>query len=218
MQAGSLRVAGGVLIILLAVFLIYILANRPAAAWLISVAAMAQITAAAWLLSGRWSSRCRAAILVVMLALAGAVAIFSEMPARAIGFAVTGGCHAIAYSTLLGWFGASLQLGHEPVVTGIARRIRRTTPDKVLHYTRQVTAAWCVFFAAQLALSATLLLVAPVLVWSTFVTLLNLPLIIAMGLAEFGYRMILFRHEGHTSLIDTLSALRRARFMPAGRP
>ena len=153
-----------------------------------------------------------------MLAVGAAVMVFSKTPAHAVGLVMTGGCHAIAYATLLAWFAVSLRPGHEPVVTGIARRVRRTTPDKVLRYTRQVTVAWCVFFAAQLALSAALLLVAPVAVWSTFVTLLNLPLIIAMGLAEFGCRMILFRHEGHTSLVDTLSALRRARFMPASRP
>ena len=218
MPAGSLRIAGGACIILLAVFLVYILANRSAASWLVGAAAMAQVTVGAWMLSGRWSFRYRAAILVVMLALATAVTVFFGMPPRIVSLAVTGGCHAIAYSILLAWFGASLQPGHEPVVTSIARRIRRTAPDKVLHYTRQVTFAWCVFFAVQLALSAALLLVAPVAVWSSFVTLLNLPLIIAMGLAEFGYRMILFRHEGHTSLVDTLSAVRRARFISAGRP
>ena len=179
---------------------------------------MAQVIAAAWLLSGRWSFRYRAGILVVAFALAAAVTVFSGLPVRAIDLVATGGCHAIAYSTLLAWFGASLQAGHEPVVTSIARRVRRTTPDKVLRYTRQVTIAWCVFFTVQLALSAVLLLVAPVAVWSTFVTLLNLPLIVAMGLAEFGCRMILFRHERHTSLIDTVQALRRARSVPAGRP
>ena len=218
MPAGSLRIAGGACMILLAVVLIYAMADRHAGAWLVSAAAVAQVTAAAWLLSGRWSSRYRVALLVVTLALVTTVTVFSGMPARAIGLAVTGGCHAVAYSTLLTWFGASLRPGHEPVVTSLARRVRRATPAKVLRYTRQVTVAWCVFFALQLALSAILLLVAPVAVWAAFVTLLNLPLVIAMGLAEFGYRMILFRHERHTSLIDTISALRRARFIPAGRP
>ena len=39
------------------------------------------------------------------------------------------------------------------VVTGFARQIRRTMPDKVVRYTRLVTIAWCVFFATQLAVS-----------------------------------------------------------------
>ena len=218
MPAGSLRIAGGACIILLAVSLGYILANYPVSAWLVGAASVVQTSAVAWMVGGRWSSRQRAAMLVAMLAIAMAVTVFSGMPARNIGLMLTGGCHAIAYSVLLAWFGASLCPGHEPVVTGIARRIRRTTSDKVLHYTRQVTFAWCAFFAVQLALSAALLLVAPVAAWSTFVTLLNLPLVVAMGLAEFGYRMILFRHEDHTSLVDTLSALCRARFSPASRP
>lgn len=218
MPAVSLRVAGGACIILLAAFLVHALANQLAPAWLVGVAAVTQAILAAWLLSGKWPFHRRVLALAAILALAAAATAFSGMPARAISLAVTGGCHAMAYAALLAWFGASLRPGHEPVVTRVARRVRRATPDKVLRYTRQVTIAWCVFFAAQLALSAALLLTASVAAWSTFVTLLNLPLIIAMGLAEFGCRMILFRHEGHTSLVDTLSALRRARFMPTGRP
>ncbi len=218
MPAGSLRIAGGACFILLAIFLVHAMADRHAAPWLVGAVAVAQASLAAWLLSGRWSSCHRAIALAATLALAAGVTAFSGMPARAIGLAVTGGCHAVAYAILLAWFGASLRSGHEPVVTRIARRIRHTTPDKVLRYTRQVTIAWCVFFAVQLALSAALLFAAPVAAWSTFVTLLNLPLVIAMGLAEFGCRMILFRHEKYTSLVDTLSALRRSRFMPAGRP
>jgi uncharacterized membrane protein len=112
----------------------------------------------------------------------------------------------------------SLRRGREPAVTGFARRLRRTMPDKVVRYTRQVTIAWCVFFAAQLGASAALLLMAPPAVWSAFVNLLNLPLLAAMVLAEFGCRLILFRHEPHTSLVDTIAALRHVRFTPAGRP
>ena len=91
-------------------------------------------------------------------------------------------------------------------------------PDKVVRYTRKVTIAWCVFFAAQLVVSLALLLLAPATIWSGFINLLNLPLIAAMVLAEFACRLVVFRHEPHTSLIDTLSAVRRARFMPASRP
>ncbi len=90
-------------------------------------------------------------------------------------------------------------------------------PDKVVRYTRQVTIAWCAFFAAQIVLSAVLLLVAPAAVWFAFVNLLNMPLVAAMILAEFGCRRILFRHEPRTSLSETLSAMRHARFTPASR-
>ena len=48
-------------------------------------------------------------------------------------------------------------------------------PDKVVRYTRQVTVAWCVFFATQLVVSAALLLAAPAGTWSAFVSLLSRP-------------------------------------------
>jgi uncharacterized membrane protein len=77
-----------------------------------------------------------------------------------------------------------------------------------LRYTRQVTVAWCIFFAAQLAVSAGLLVLAPRPVWASFITLLNMPLVVTMVLAEFGLRMVLFRYEQRTGLLGTLAAMR----------
>jgi uncharacterized membrane protein len=216
--AGRDSIAGGASIILLglAPVLAYHVVYGWAPAWVVGVVTATQAMAITWLLTGKWTSRYRAAVLMGVLAVT--VAVMMELPVRATTLAVAGGCHAIAYLALLIWFGRSLQPGREPVVTGLARRMRREMPDKVVRYTRQVTIAWCVFFSAQLAVSAVLLLAAPQAVWSAFVNLLNLPLLMAMVLAEFSYRLILFRHEPHSSLIDTLSAMRHARFTPANRP
>jgi uncharacterized membrane protein len=160
---------------------------------------------------------CRAILTVAALAVVAAAALASGLPIRSVGLAPGGICHAAAYSSLLIWFTRSLRPDREPVVTGFARRIRRTMPVEVVRYTRRVTIAWCVFFAAQLGMSAALLAVAPEAIWPAFVNLLNLPLIVAMVLAEFGCRLLVFRGEPHTSLIATLAGLRHIRGMPGGR-
>jgi uncharacterized membrane protein len=51
-------------------------------------------------------------------------------------------------------------------------------------YTCRVTWIWCGFFALQLAGSALLLMMAPIAWWSTFVNILNVPLLAAMMLGE----------------------------------
>jgi uncharacterized membrane protein len=218
--AGSGSIAGGASFILLAAapFLVFHLTLGSESPWLAGILATAQITAMAGFFTRNWMFRYRAVLMVVLLAVAAAVMMLPGLPPRSFGLAVAGCCHAAAYLSLLAWFAMSLRSGRQPVVTSFARRVRRTMPDKVVRYTRQVTIAWCVFFAGQLTVSLGLLLLAPMTVWSIFVNLLNLPLLVAMALAEFGYRRVLFRHEPHTSLIDTLSGLRRARFTPATPP
>jgi uncharacterized membrane protein len=199
-------------------FVLYHVTVGHAPPWLVVAVAVTQIATIAWLASGTFAARFRVAIVVSLLAVAAAISLLSGLSAHAFGLVMAGCCHAIAYSGLLVWFGTSLRPGREPVVTVLARRLRQTMPDKVVRYTRRVTIAWCLFFTAQLAVSAALLVLAPTVIWSAFVTLLNLPLLAAMVLAEFGCRLMLFRHEPHTGLTATLSALRRPRFMPVSRP
>ncbi len=128
-----------------------------------------------------------------------------------MGSAAAWVCHAAAYGCLLVYFGRSLRAGSEPVVTAFARRMRTTMPLRVMRYTRRVTQAWCIFFAAQLIVSAALLVWASPGVWSGFVTVLNLPLLAGMVLAEFGCRLVLFRREQRTGLLATLAGMRLLR-------
>jgi uncharacterized membrane protein len=210
----------GIAIILLATvpFLVHHMLSGSVSSGLVVILAATQITAIILFCTRRLATRFRAAIVVATLALAATVMSVPGLPAQSVGLVVTGCCHAAAYLGLLTWFATSLRPNREPVVTVLARRVRRTMPDKVVRYTRRVTIAWCVFFASQLIFSLGLLLLAPETVWSAFVNVLNLPLLAAMVLAEFGCRLILFRHEPRTGLIDTISAMRRARVMPANRP
>jgi uncharacterized membrane protein len=111
--------------------------------------------------------------------------------------------HGIAYLSVLTLFALSLTPGRKAVVTIFAERSRGMLPPSVVRYTRRVTWAWCVFCGGQLLGSLLLLLFAPVHVWSTFVNVFNLPLLIAMFCGEFAWRK--WRHGSwpHERLTDT---------------
>ena len=122
--------------------------------------------------------------------------------------------HAMAYLALLALFAASLQPGREAVITILARRSRGRLPAEVVRYTRRVTWAWCWFFAAQLVGSLTLLLFAPLYLWSLFINLCNLPLVGVMLCAEYVYRQ--WRHAARPPerLIDMVRIVRTLRTAP----
>lgn len=191
-------------------FLGYRLLPDAAPTWLLGLIAGVQAAAIGAIASARLAPRSRVLLSAGSFAAALAATISAELPPKAIGLAAGGLCHAGAYLTLLAWFATSLRPGQEPVVTHLARRVRQTMPDSVVRYTRRVTVAWCVFFLTQLLGSATLLIAGPLTAWSTFVTMLNGPLIAAMVLGEFGLRRALFRNEPRTTLLRTLQAMRHA--------
>jgi uncharacterized membrane protein len=179
-----------------------------ASPWLIGDVVVIHVTAVAWLMARNVTLRCRVILAVIGVTGVAAAILGLGLSVRSAGLAAGGVCHAAAYSMLLTRFAMSLRPGREPLVTSFARRIRRTMSDKVVRYTRLVTVGWCVFFATQLTVSVTLFVAAPEVVWSTFVNLWNLPLIVAMMLAEFGCRSFVLRQEPRTSLIATLAGLR----------
>ena len=196
--------------------LIHGVPTGTAPSWIAGIVVAAQLTAVFWLLGSNLAIQYRAMLCGLVVAAVAAAWLWLGLPARSIGLAISGSCHAAVYACLLIWFATSLRSGREPVITGFARSMRRTMPDRVVHYTRKVTVAWCLFFAAQLGVSAALLIAAPVSEWSDFVALWNFPLVVAMGLAEFGCRMLLFRRESHTGLVATLAGLRQIGGLPRG--
>jgi uncharacterized membrane protein len=96
----------------------------------------------------------------------------------------SGAPHAVTYLGLLAVFGLSLLPGREPIVTYFARAIHGRIAPEIEDYTRRVTWVWCGFFALQIAGSIMLLMLAPIAWWSTFVNVLNVPLIAAMMVGE----------------------------------
>lgn len=122
--------------------------------------------------------------------------------------------YGMAYLALLTLFTASLRAGHEPVVTILARRSRGGLPAETTRYTRRVTVAWCWFFLAQLVASLLLLLWAPREVWSGFINLCNVPLIVVMFGAEYAYRQWRHATRSPERLVDTLRVFRQIRTVP----
>jgi uncharacterized membrane protein len=92
------------------------------------------------------------------------------------------------YASLLAAFGLTLRAGREPLITAMARRMHGLTPE-LAAYTRKVTIAWTLFFATQLSLSIALFCFAPLIVWSFFVNILDLPLVALMFAVEYAVRL-----------------------------
>jgi uncharacterized membrane protein len=147
------------------------------------------------------------------LVLAAVALVASLLWARDAGLslsAMPGLPHALAYSALLIGFGMSLMPGHTAILTRMATSLRGALPRDLLIYTRRVTAVWCGFFAGQLLLSLCLYAWAPLTVWSFFINVLNLPLVLLLFAAEYGYRVIRFRAYQHDSLSETIHVLAKS--------
>lgn len=114
------------------------------------------------------------------------------------------------YTSLLLTFALTLRPGHEPLITAIARRMHGELSAEMLRYTRRVTFAWCGFFAAQLTLSVTLFCFAPLVVWSFFVNILDIPLVAAMFAAEYAIRLRCLRNPPRHSFAAIMDMIAQA--------
>jgi uncharacterized membrane protein len=119
--------------------------------------------------------------------------------------------HAVAYVFLLCLFGRTLARGREPLITRLARHTHGTLSPDMTRYTRRLTLAWCVFFAAQLATSALLLRFASIESWSLFINVLNFPLLGLMFAADYLYRMIRYRDSPQASIATAVQAYAKDR-------
>ena len=112
----------------------------------------------------------------------------------------------LVYGGLLWIFARTLVPGREALVTRLARQVHGALPDDITAYTRHVTWAWCVFFAAMGLTSVLLFAFASLPAWSLFVNVLGLPLLCAMFVAEYIYRVLRYRHFSHSPLIASVRA------------
>lgn len=117
--------------------------------------------------------------------------------------------HLGVYSLLSVFFARSLSGPGESLVTQMARRVHGgVLSDAQMRYTRQVTRAWSLFFAAMVLVSVVLFVWAPLPAWSAFATLLGGPLIGAMFVGEILVRRWLLPNEARASLGETVRAWR----------
>ena len=120
--------------------------------------------------------------------------------------AVSGVSHTLIYTGLFAFFARTLRPGRVDLCTAMAARLRGALAPEMAAYTRNVTIAWCLFFAFQLVASLTLVLLAPAQVWSLFVNVLELPLVAGMFLVELAIRRLRFRSYDHVGIAETVRA------------
>jgi uncharacterized membrane protein len=105
-------------------------------------------------------------------------------------------------------FGRTLSAGRRPLCTEFAHVMHRQVSPALARYTRQLTVAWTLLFAAIVALSALLFLLAPIEIWSVFANILTLPLV---GLMFIAQGEIAKRLLGPDEQIGILAAMRAFR-------
>jgi len=143
---------------------------------------------------------------LALLSAAGVVVYLVEHQERLGLAAVSGISHATAYLFLLWYFGRTLERGREPIITRFARSVHGTLQPGMELFTRKLTIAWCVFFAAQLIASALLFAFAPLDAWSLFINLLNLPLLALMFVGQLVYKMFRYPEFPRTSIMQAVQA------------
>jgi len=150
---------------------------------------------------------------LVLLAAGGAtyVLVRHDQPGLAAAYGLP---HAGSYLFLLWFFGRTLRPGQEPLITRLARRVHGTLPPFMETYTRRLTAAWCVFFAAQLVCSMALFAFASLETWSLFINLLNLPLLALMFIGEYLYRVARYPAYQHASIATTIQSFTQNSSVP----
>lgn len=112
---------------------------------------------------------------------------------------------------MLAVFGRTLRAGREPIVTTMARLCHdEPLSPELVRYTRAVTLAWCVFFAAVAAALAASAALLPLERWSLAANVGALPLVAVMFAAEYATRVRRFPDMRHVGPLAMASRLGRA--------
>ena len=158
------------------------------------------VLAVTWAMAVELSLRLALVILsALILSGLAAVKLFG-LPHPAIIFGLP---HLVTNLFLMWFFARTLIHGRESLITAIARRVHGTLTPELEIYTRRVTWAWSLFFALQILVSIGLFFFATMEIWSTFINILNAPLIVLMFVCEYTYRLLRYRNH-HSSPFDGL--------------
>ncbi len=107
-------------------------------------------------------------------------------------------------------FGRTLAPGAVPLISRLAKVVHGSLTPRMLRYTRGATWAWTLFFALNAGISLLLFAVMPAPVWSAFVNLLSLPLLVAMFVGEYLVRLVLLPPGERSSFMRAVTAYREA--------
>jgi uncharacterized membrane protein len=111
-------------------------------------------------------------------------------------------------------FGRTLIAGRQPLCTRFAEAVHAPLTPQHEIYSRQVTVAWTLFFAAMVLVSTLLFFLAPLVTWSFFANFLTLPLVVLMFVAEYWVRRWVFPELRHTHILDAVRAFRSTSARP----
>ncbi len=159
------------------------------------------------LLGLAWRGR---SMLLLMLALLGAAALVAVVAAGGLGDVrrLYLAQHAGVHLALGLGFASTLRPGRVALISRMARRLHRLTPA-MLHYTRQITWLWVVYFWAMSAVSVAVYSLLPWAAWSMLANLLT-PLVMAVLLGgEVLLRYRLHPEFDRVSLADMARAWRQ---------
>ena len=112
-----------------------------------------------------------------------------------------------AYGLLGLSFGRSLGRQRVPLCTRFATLVHGPLSAAAARYTRSVTVAWTVFFAAMTAALLLLYVAAPLAVWSAFANFCAAPLVALMFVGEYLVRHRVLPDMQHASFLETLRAV-----------
>jgi uncharacterized membrane protein len=153
-------------------------------------------------LIGRWTRpRTRPPIVVTAAALA-ALLLRHYWPVLESNFAAVyllqeGGFYGLMAAS----FGLSLAGSDVALCTRLADKLHGPLSAQEVLYTRRVTAAWALFFAAITAATLLLFAYAPLRVWSLFANFCVVPLIALMFIAEYAVRRRVLPHVRRQGLL-----------------
>jgi uncharacterized membrane protein len=98
--------------------------------------------------------------------------------------------HLAVYAVLATVFTLSLRRGREPLVTALVRRVHGHLTPGMAAYSRRVTVAWAICFAAIVLISIALFALAPFELWAAFA---NFGAVLAMALLFLGEYALRYR-------------------------
>ncbi len=108
------------------------------------------------------------------------------------------------YGVLAATFTRSLGPEASPICTVLAERVHGPLTAAEIRYTRQVTAAWAIFFATIVLLELLLFFARSVIAWSFFSNFCVLPLVLLMFCAEYAVRRRVLPQAMAAGLLATM--------------
>ena len=170
---------------------------------LATILALAPMLTLGFVLIWRW----RGALLASAAATGAGLLCFSFWPHLSRNFSLVYLIQQLGFHGLMAaTFGLSLLHGRLPLCTQLADKVHGPLGPAELRYTRQVTAAWTIFFLANAGVTLLLYALAPLRIWSMFVNFASLPLIGLMFAAEYAVRRRILNQVKTGGLSATLRA------------